>query len=122
MDCRPLAILNFHLPSLGPKSAAALTVYSALTPFFLPTPIYDISVKLGQHDDSDDDRMVTDQNLVTSILSNVSTTPILTETNPVLFIYRDIVFNLGSSADISCHNRNMRQLLVDLQASVFFTL
>jgi len=129
VDCRPLAILNFHLPSLGPKSTAAITVHAALTPFFLPTPIYDISADLGHHEsevDSDVDPMVVDDPLPhrspstssSPVLSTLTSNPIFPETDPKLYMYKNVAFNLGSPADINCHSENMQQLLIDLERSV----
>ena len=103
VDCRPLAILNFHLPSLGVQSPAAITVHAALTPFFVPTPIFDISAKLGPNNtdsDSDhDDQMLVDLPATTSSsgrnksptsgpeLANMRDGPIIPVVDPSLYMY-----------------------------------
>lgn len=104
VDCRPLAILNFHLPSLGVQSPAAITVHAALSPFFLPTPIFDISANLAT------DAMDTDSEQ----LAKMRDGPIIPDVDPSLYMYRDIPFNFGTAAEMRRHKENLAQLVSDL--------
>jgi hypothetical protein len=128
VDCRTLAILNFHLPSLGQQSAAALTVHAALSPFFLPTPIHDISADLGINDDDSDfeDYMSLDttdavpptkgkKSSISLKSLKVSTTPILPETDPSLYFYRDVPFHLGTEQEMLAYEGILKQLVIDLR-------
>jgi hypothetical protein len=144
VDSRPLAVLNFHLPSLAFQSPAAITVHAALTPFFLPTEIFDLFVNLEPtivptkasadldiviDSDSDQDyQMLVDPPATSSSAkvnlkqANMTNSPIIPDVDPLLYMYRDIPFNFATSGGMKQHQAVLDQLVSELKQSVSIIL
>lgn len=98
----------------------------------MPTPIFDISAKLGiDNIDSDqDDQMSVDLPGTTSSsgrnkpptsgpkLAKMSDGPIIPDVDSSLYMYRDIPFNLGIPVEMRRHEENLIQLVCDLKRQV----
>lgn len=128
VDCSPLAIVHFHLPSLGIQSASALAVHAALTPFLLPTEIFDISADLGIHETEpgSDNDMVVDSGPSTkrkaksikkkpTTLPKVTAGPVMPTLDSSRYMYRDVPFSLATDEQMAKYARYVKTLVDELE-------